>query len=118
MKVVHAADVTPERSPSPIFEGEVSRQGVVNDANAEHLRLAFIHFSPGARTKLHTHTFEQVLVIWEGKGILATEQEEHAVTPGDMIIVPPGERHWHGAAPDSPMTHISVTTPGETRIEE
>ena len=85
---------------------------------AETLNVAAITFSPDARTRLHTHTNEQVLYVVAGKGILATEQETNVVTPGTAIYVPSGERHWHGAVEDMFFTHLSITTPGQTDIVE
>lgn len=101
----------------PIFLGQVETQPLLDEVS-EHVRLTVVRFSPGARTKLHTHAFEQVLIITEGKGILATETEQYEVGPGDVVVIPPGEVHRHGAADDTAMAHISITTPGETTIVE
>jgi quercetin dioxygenase-like cupin family protein len=51
----------------------------------------------------------------EGGGILATEHERHEVGPGDVVHVPAGELHWHGASEDSAFVHLSIRPPGETR---
>ena len=47
----------------------------------------------------------------KGRGIVATESEETAVSQGDTAFIPAGEKHWHGAAPDSEYAHITLTTP-------
>jgi quercetin dioxygenase-like cupin family protein len=73
-----------------------------------------VAFSPGGRTKWHTHTFHQVLVITDGRGVVATEEEERHVTPGDVLYIPPGTRHWHGAEEDAAMSHLSINGIGET----
>lgn len=115
MKVIrHDGSLQP--SEAPIFSGHVSSHTLVDEHVADHFRLTTVHFEPGARTRLHTHTMEQMLIITEGQGILATEQEQHEVTPGTVIVVPAGERHWHGAGPGTAMTHLSVLTPGRTEI--
>lgn len=117
MRVVRMDDSKPQPANRPIFMGQVESQPLL-DAVSEHVRLTVVRFSPGARTRLHTHEFEQVLLITEGKGILATETEEHVVTPGAVVVIPPGEVHRHGATDDSAMAHISITTPGATTIVE
>lgn len=117
MRIVRVDDSAPSPANQPIFLGHVESQPLLDNVS-EHVRLTVVRFSPGARTKLHTHAFEQVLLITEGKGILATETEEHVVTPGAIVVIPPGEVHRHGATDDTPMAHISITTPGETTIVE
>lgn len=118
MKVVRMEDVKPDYGTRPIFSGRVGRQPLITEDMAKTLRVAAVTFSPGARTKLHTHTHDQVLYVVAGKGILATEHESHVVTPGTAIFVPPGERHWHGATEDMFFTHLSITAPGRTEIVE
>ncbi|MFQ5861227.1 MAG: cupin domain-containing protein [Dehalococcoidia bacterium] len=116
MKVIHEGEVPAQADPNPLFEGRVTRQPLVTDQMAQGIRIAVVNFSPGARTVLHSHTNEQVLYVVAGRGILATEQEEHVVTPGATIFVPPGEKHWHGATRDSSFSHLSITTPGKTEF--
>lgn len=119
MHVIQPSDQHPQRASAPIFEGLVHTTNLIDgQQGARQLRLLTVTFAPGARTKLHYHTHEQVLVITEGRGVLATEQEEHHVTPGCVVYVPVGERHWHGAEPELSMTHISINGPGETIIVE
>jgi quercetin dioxygenase-like cupin family protein len=96
-----------------IFEGDVRAAEVVGGSDATHLRIYDVTFAPGARTVWHSHTTDQVLVITAGHGIVATEAEERRVRTGDMVIVPAGEQHWHGAQADAEMTHLAVMTAGE-----
>lgn len=116
MKVIRGNSGSLQPSSQPIFEGDVSTRTLVDDKIGEQIRLTVVHFEPNARTRLHTHTCEQVLYILDGRGILATEQEEHEVSPGDAIVVSPGEKHWHGGGPDTAMTHLSILTQGQTEI--
>lgn len=111
MKHVRRDAAARARADSGIFEGEVHSQ--VLNQNAQ-LRVSEVAFSAGARTKWHTHTFHQVLVITDGHGIVADEHEERHVTPGDVMYVEPNTRHWHGAEPDRPMAHLSINGPGDT----
>lgn len=106
------------RSDNPIFLGEVASQTIVDEAAAELLRVTAVTFRDGARNRWHRHAADQVLVIIDGLGILADENEEHPVAPGDVILIPAGERHWHGARPGKTMTHLSILTPGELTITD
>jgi quercetin dioxygenase-like cupin family protein len=117
MIVRHHKDAKPEATEGPVFTGAVSREAI-NGPEFAHLRLGLVKFEPGARTVWHTHTFEQGLVIVEGKGIVATEDAEHVVVPGDVVAVPANEKHWHGAGEKSGMAHISIGAPGETKTLE
>jgi quercetin dioxygenase-like cupin family protein len=91
MIVHHHKDANPEPASGPVFTGQVHRRAITGESNAKRLYLGLVKFSPGARTVWHTHTFEQGLVIVEGKGIVATEAQEHVVEPGDVILIPEGE---------------------------
>lgn len=69
-----------------------------------------VTFEPGARTVWHTHPLGQLLYITAGRG--RAQRWGGTITdlrPGDVIWFAPGEKHWHGAAPDSPVTHVAVT---------
>src|ERR1043166_812269 len=70
---------------------------------------ASVTFEPGARTAWHTHPLGQTLVVISGCGRaqrLGGPVEE--IRPGDVVWIPPGEKHWHGASPTTAMTHIAV----------
>ena len=57
----------------------------------------------------HVHDFDQVLYVTKGEGIIATEKEEIRITPGDFVVIPAGEKHWHGATPESDFAHIAIS---------
>jgi quercetin dioxygenase-like cupin family protein len=107
---------TPDRA--PIFEGDVLRQNLVAEGDAALLRVTAVTFLDGARNKLHEHSTDQVLVVTAGRGIVANEVEEFHVAPGDVVLIPRGERHWHGAEPGADFTHLSILTPGQMTILE
>lgn len=114
MKVVKISDIeTQDESANKIFRGKVSIQHVIGETTGD-FRVIMVHFSPGAVNVFHTHTFDQVLYVTEGEGIVATGNEEVTVTPGTIIFIPAGENHWHGATRDSAFSHIAVMPPGET----
>ncbi len=69
---------------------------------------AYVTFEPGARSHWHDHPAGQHLVVTEGIGRTGTEEGKvHEVRAGDVLWCPPGVRHWHGAAPNTSMTHFS-----------
>jgi quercetin dioxygenase-like cupin family protein len=118
MHVIRGASANPQRANRPIFTGEVHAHTFVDDKIGEHLRVTLVKFSAGGRTTWHTHAFEQGLLIVEGRGIVATEGQEFEVGPGDIVIIPAGEKHWHGGTETTAMAHYSITTPGETTVLE
>lgn len=67
-----------------------------------------VHFRPGSRTRPHVHAGGQVLHIAAGRGMVGDASGRREVRPGDVVVTMPGEWHWHGAAPDEAMTHVSV----------
>ena len=116
MKVVKISDVEAEEATSQIFRGKVSTQRLIGGGgeSKDELRVSVVNFSPGAVNVFHTHTFDQILYVTEGTGIVATETEEITVTPGTIIVIPAGERHWHGATKDKAFSHIAIMPPGDT----
>jgi len=115
MKVVRISDIKTQESTDKIFRGKVSQQNIIGKTTNE-LRIAVFNFSPGAVNVFHTHTFDQILYVTKGKGIVATEKEEITVTPGTIIFIPAGESHWHGATKDTAFSHIAIMPPGVTKF--
>ena len=118
MKLIKQDEAAATPNHSPIFVGEVVGQSIVAEGDAALLRVTAFTFRDGARNKLHHHASDQVLVVTHGRGIVATEDEELPVGPGDVVLIPAGERHWHGAEPGQNMTHLSILTPGAMTIDE
>lgn len=68
-----------------------------------------VTFEPGARTAWHTHPLGQTLIVTAGAGrVQRWGGPIEEIRPGDVVWIPPGEKHWHGAAPATAMTHIAV----------
>ena len=98
---------------SPLFTGgTVTRQTLLPDDMGRYFIMFMVNFSPGARTKFHTHTTDQVIIVTKGTGMVVNDEEEKVVTVGDLIHCPAGEKHWHGATKDSAFSHIAMTTTG------
>jgi quercetin dioxygenase-like cupin family protein len=110
MQIVRAGDAKPEATGA--FTGKSDLRRLLTAQQPGGLAATIVHFEDGARTNWHVHPGEQVLYIVEGQGRAGTEAEAFSVGPGDLVYSPPGERHWHGAAPGAAMTHLSVTTVG------
>ncbi|HEV2128360.1 MAG TPA: cupin domain-containing protein [Thermomicrobiales bacterium] len=105
-------------SSGEIFIGKVFSQQMVTDQNAPSLRVNSLTFEEGARNRWHRHSTEQVLIIMEGRGIVENESETFQVAAGDIVLIPAGERHWHGAEENASMTHLSILIPGELTIDD
>src|SRR6185437_16513970 len=97
MKVVSTNGIPREAAVSPLFTGEVFRQVIVDPAESKSFNFSIVNFSAGSRNKFHQHTSDQILIVTEGTGVVATDSEERTVTVGDVILIPAGENHWHGA---------------------
>jgi quercetin dioxygenase-like cupin family protein len=68
-----------------------------------------VTFEPGARTAWHTHPLGQVLIVSAGCGRAQREGGPiEEIRPGDVVVFAPGEKHWHGAAPTTAMTHLAI----------
>jgi len=120
MKVIKIAQVAKEPQTSQIFTGPVTAQTIVGTELSKNFYLRQVNFSRGVRNKFHIHTIEQILIVTKGKGIVATDKEEIVVGPGDVIFIPAGEKHWHGATKDATFSHIYVTSPEQktTQLED
>jgi quercetin dioxygenase-like cupin family protein len=114
VKVVKTSDLPKETAESPLFTGKVFRQVIVDPADSQSFNFSIVNFSAGSRNKFHQHTSDQILIVTEGTGVVATDQEERTVTTGDVVLIPAGENHWHGAPGNTPMSHITVQAKGST----
>jgi quercetin dioxygenase-like cupin family protein len=105
MKIIHSDQAEKEPFNTPLFTGsEVTKQVLLPES--EEYDMSIVSFGKGVRNKFHTHDVEQVLIVTEGRGMVATEGEERVVTVGDVVLIPAGEKHWHGATDDSAFAHI------------
>lgn len=88
---------------------QVYRQAILQPNDGKNFNFGIVHFSAGSRNKFHKHTSDQILVITEGTGTVATDHEQRTVTSGDVVLIPAGENHWHGAPGRTSMAHITIT---------
>jgi quercetin dioxygenase-like cupin family protein len=101
-----------------MFIGDVRGQDLVAEGEAASQRVTAITFLDGARNRWHRHSTEQVLVVTHGEGIIADSSGERTIRPGDVVLIQPNERHWHGAVDGTDMTHLSILLPGTMTIDE
>jgi len=103
------------KGPTERFTGDVWFDVIARGDEPLRVRVNAVRFSPGARTAWHSHAVGQTLYVTEGRGLGQNRGGDVIeLRPGDTIYTPPGEWHWHGAAPDHFMTHIAIwEAPGE-----
>ncbi|KQP85344.1 cupin [Methylobacterium sp. Leaf113] len=92
------------------FTGAVRVDPLVKERPPSRLSGGLVTFEPGARTAWHTHPLGQTLIVTAGVGLV--RQAGGPVTeirPGDVVRIPPGVRHWHGASPTAGMSHIALS---------
>ena len=107
------------KGPDRFFTGDVWIDGIIQGEAPSRLRVNAVHFTPGARTAWHSHALGQTLYVTEGTGLVQSRGEQITeLDAGNVVHTPPDEWHWHGAAPDHFMTHLSLTEGvGEGRSE-
>jgi quercetin dioxygenase-like cupin family protein len=97
------------------FTPGVHRDALHTASQPDGVRVDRIHYPPGAHTHWHLHTGEQVLYGEQGDGWVKFEGRARVgLTPGDVVHVPIGVHHWHGATPDAALVHLAVTAGGDT----
>ena len=91
------------------FTGDAWFDVIAHGEDPSRVRVSLVRFAPGARNAWHAHTMGQTLHITEGVGrVQSRGGDVLAIRAGDTIHTPPGEWHWHGAAPDRFMTHLAI----------
>jgi quercetin dioxygenase-like cupin family protein len=113
MLIRSAASRAMKAGPADSFTGTVILDALVGAEPPARLNANEVTFAPGARTVWHTHRVRQVLVVTRGAGIVQIKGEApQRLKQGDVAVVPPDVVHWHGAAADSLMAHISLLEGG------
>ncbi|MBR0872707.1 cupin domain-containing protein [Bradyrhizobium tropiciagri] len=107
---IHVAGSRPtRRAPSENFTGTVLQDPINMAPAPARLNASRVSFEPGARTAWHTHPLGQTLYVISGIGrVQAKGGPIREIRPGDVVWIPPNEKHWHGASPGNSMTHIAM----------
>jgi quercetin dioxygenase-like cupin family protein len=109
MKITPSGSVPTRRAPESYFTGTVWQDPVIEAPQPARLNAARVTFEPGARTAWHTHPLGQTLYVLAGCGRIQTEGGPmREIRAGDVVWIPPGEKHWHGAAPTTMMAHLAM----------
>ena len=97
------------KGPAELFTGDVWFDVMAAGELPSRLRVNLVRFAPGAHTAWHRHANGQTLHVTDGVGLVQSLGGELLVMrPGDTVHTPPGEWHWHGAAPDHFMAHLAM----------
>ena len=109
MEIVRSNTLTKMPGPTDWFTGSVEVKMLFNRFDKERVQGASVTFQPGARTAWHTHPLGQTLIVTSGVGrVQRWGGPAELIRPGDVVWFEPGEKHWHGAAPDTAMTHTAI----------
>ena len=114
LKIYRIGDRPTKMAPADRFTGDVYQDEVLAGTSPSRMRATNVTFNPGARTAWHRHPVGQTLWAVSGVGRVQVEGGPvEKLRPGDTAVIPPGARHWHGAAPDSIFTHLAMSETGE-----
>ncbi|MDX5359645.1 MAG: cupin domain-containing protein [Rhodobacterales bacterium] len=109
MKITRAGSMASRPGPEAYFTGTVRIDPLFQAEEPGRAAGAHVTFEPGARTAWHTHPAGQTLIVTFGRGFVQREGGPvKEIAQGDVIWFPAGEKHWHGAAPDTAMSHIAI----------
>lgn len=109
MKITRAGTNASMKGPEDWFTGTVRVDPMFQAEDPGRVAGSHVTFEPGARTAWHTHPAGQTLIVTFGRGRVQREGGPvEEISQGDVVWFPAGEKHWHGAAADTAMSHIAV----------
>jgi quercetin dioxygenase-like cupin family protein len=109
MEIKRSGSQPSSKGPTDWFTGTVRIDPLFQINPPARAAGASVTFEPGARTAWHTHPLGQTLIVTSGCGRAQREGGPiEEIRAGDVVWFPPGEKHWHGAAPTTAMTHIAI----------
>lgn len=119
MKITRVGSQASNKGPADWFTGTVRIDPLFQADAPARVAGASVTFEPGARTAWHTHPLGQTLIVTAGCGRVQREGGPvEEIRPGDVVWFPPNEKHWHGAALTTAMTHIAVQEALEGKVVE
>jgi quercetin dioxygenase-like cupin family protein len=105
LKPAQSEPAAPDRFSGPVWVDRLAELG-----GPSRLRYALVRFGPGARTAWHSHAVQQTLQVTDGIGIVGNRDGQLIVMrPGDIVVTPADEWHWHGALPNAFMSHLAIS---------
>lgn len=109
MEIQRAGSQPSEKGPAQTFTGTVRVDSLFDRSDPARVVGVSVTFEPCARTFWHTHPLGQTLIVTSGSGrVQRWGGPIEEIRPGDVVWIEPGEKHWHGAAPTTAMTHIAI----------
>ena len=112
LEITRAESRITRQAPADNFTGVARVDMVFERLHSTNASGGLVSFEPGARTAWHSHPGGQTLVVTAGTGRVQRWREPvQEIHTGDVVRIPPGEKHWHGASPQSAMTHLAITEP-------
>ena len=109
MDITRSGSQPSGKGPAEWFTGSVRIDSSFQRSSPARVSGAIVTFEPAARTAWHTHPLGQTLIVTSGLGrVQLAGGAIEEIRPGDVVWIPPGEKHWHGASPTNGMTHIAM----------
>jgi len=109
ISVIRAGSQSSNKGSEQFFTGPVRIDPLFPATAPSRMSAGLVTFEPGARSAWHTHPVGQVLIVTAGVGrVQQWGGPVQEIRPGDVVRIPPGVKHWHGAAPTTAMTHIAL----------
>jgi quercetin dioxygenase-like cupin family protein len=109
MEIKRSGSQSSGKGPAEYFTGTVRIDPLNSAPDPARVAMALVTFQPGARTAWHTHPLGQTLIVMSGCGRVQREGGPiEEIRPGDVVWFSPSEKHWHGAAPTTAMSHIAI----------
>lgn len=119
MEIIPCGSRPSRRAPASAFTGTVWQDPIIETPSPGMLKSNVVTFEPGARTAWHTHPMGQTLFVTAGMGLIQQWGGPiREIKAGDVIWIPAGEKHWHGATPANRMTHISMQEAEDGNVVE
>ncbi len=109
MKITRSNSQPSRKGPAEYFTGSVRIDSPFQGTDPARVGGAFVTFEPGSRNAWHTHPLGQTLIVTSGCGWVQAEGgARDEIRPGDVVWIPAGEKHWHGATATIGLTHIAI----------
>lgn len=109
MQITRVGTLPSGKGPADWFTGDVRVDYLFAAEDPSRAAGATVTFEPGARTAWHTHPFGQILIVTSGLGRVQRDGGPiEDIRPGDVVRFEPEEKHWHGASPETAMSHIAI----------
>jgi 4-carboxymuconolactone decarboxylase len=119
IKITRSGSQPSRQGPGENFTGSVRVDPLFQASAPARTSGSLVTFEPGARSAWHTHPLDQVLIVTAGTGrVQRWGDPVDEIRQGDVVWIPPGQKHWHGAAPNSSMAHIAISEALEGKAVE